>query len=245
MKQIALISFFILVHKMGIAQVISALDIVKKAIAAAGSDWRRPESLYLKGHADFYPKGEASQVIHFGHYEMARIFPSYNDAAHKANGQVAFIALEGDSTYFRLAFDGQKQRFQLAEKAKPYYKNFEFSNNFGFSIIRFADSPDFQLTRLADDQVEGFACYMIYVRDPKGNETTFGIDQQTFQIRQVAFDTAIGYHHRIYSDFAWNPSHTFVNPQRVRIYYEGRKWVDIRWTTFRVNEPIAAELFRP
>jgi hypothetical protein len=238
--------FFLFIANSSMAQnpELSALDIVKKAIAAAGSDWRRPQSLYLKGNADFYPNGMLSEKIHFDYYEMARVFPSKNEAAHKANGQVAFVAKEGNNTYFKLSFDGQKQNLDLSERAKPYIKNFELSNNFGFSIIRFADGEGFKLSRLADDQIDGHSCYMIHVVDPKNNQTTFGIDKESFQIRQVAFDTEIGYHHRIYSDFGWNKDKTFSNPGRIRIFYGGRKWVDIHWTEFTVNQPISEEKFK-
>lgn len=228
------------------AQQMTAQEILRKATEVAGGDtWQSPKTLVLKGDADITPMGlaDAKNKIHLDKYALYRVFPPYNDDAHKANGKVRFDANYGDSTYFKLIFDGKKNNMFLAERAKPYAKQFNLSNNFGFSIIRFADKPDFETLLLADDQVEGFPCYIIKIIDPKKNITVFAIDQKKFYIRMVAFNTEVGFHHRIYSDFTKVKNVNFLQPQRLRIYFEGLKWVDIHWKEFYVNEVINDKVF--
>jgi hypothetical protein len=228
------------------AQKLTALDVLKKATEVAGGEtWHNPKTLLLKGDADFTPYGLADEknAIHFDKYVMHRVFPPYNDEAHKMNGKVRFDAVYKDSTFFLLNFDGKKQTLNLSERAKSYSKQFNLSNNFGFSIIRFADKPEFQTTLLGDDYVDGFPCYMIKIIDPKKNQTVFGIDKKDFYIRQVAFSTEVGFHHRIYSDFVKAKNVSFLQPTRLRIYFEGLKWVDIHWREFYVNQAIDDKVF--
>ncbi|WP_448519121.1 hypothetical protein [Rhodoflexus sp.] len=223
---------------------LTAADILKRAVAVAGGDtWQRPQTLVLRGTADFFPDGRQDMHMHFDKYAMYRVYPSENDEAHKANGRVRFDAAEGDSVFFKLTFDGKISSTYLSPKAKPYEKHFAWSNNFGFGIIRFADSPGFRLDLLANDQVEGHPCYFIQITDPKQNKTMFAIDAKNFYIRMVGFNTEVGYHHRIYSDFKQAPNVSFLQPTRVRLYFEGTKWMDIRWNQFAVNQPIEPQVF--
>jgi hypothetical protein len=229
----------------GLAQsTLSAADILARAVAAAGGEtWQRPQTLSLRGEADFYPFGQLGGHLHLDQYAMWRVYPTENNEAHKANGKVRFDAAWGDSVFFRIAYDGQSPQTFLSGRAKPYEKHFSLSNNFGFGIIRFAGAPGFRLERLADDQVEGHPCYFLQIVDPKQNVTVFGIDQRKFYIRLVAFHTEVGHHHRVYSDFARARNVDFLQPTRVRLYFDGIKWMDIRWRKFTVNQPIADEVF--
>ena len=164
MKKNLVFSLIFILTKPIFSQKLTALEVLKKATEVAGGDtWQNPKTLLLKGDADFTPYGLADDknAIHFDKYTMHRIFPPFNDEAHKANGKVRFDAMYKDSTFFLLNFDGKKQTLNLSERAKPYAKQFNLSNNFGFSIIRFADKPEFQTTLLGDDSVDGFPCYMI------------------------------------------------------------------------------------
>lgn len=226
----------------------TALVIIKQAIAAAGGDtWQQPQTLELKGDATFTPFGKTDPAnkLEFNEYLMYRVFPSENTAAHQANGKVRFDAWAGKNNFMQLVFDGKATRNSLSEAAKPYQKHFSWSNNFGFGILRFADKEGFLLARLADDQVEGQECYVVQITDPKKMVTTFFVDRKTNFIRSVAFTTDVGYHHRIYSEFSKAPNVNFVQPQRVRLYFDGIKWMDIRWRKFKVNEPIADSVFVP
>jgi hypothetical protein len=174
------------------------------------------------------------------------VFPVENDAAHKANGKVRFDARRGKDVFMHLVFDSKITRNILSERAKPYQKHFSWSNNFGFGIIRFANQPGYVLTRLADDQIEGYPCFVVQITDPKKMTTNFWIDSQTYLIRSVAFTTDVGYHHRIYSDFVRkhiDATRFFSQPTRVRLYFDGLKWMDIQWTDVAVNQPIADAVF--
>lgn len=224
----------------------TATQILENVIAASGGEtWHSPQTLMLKGEAFFTPYGktDAAHFIHFDNYQLYRVFPSQNDEARKANGKIRFDAQYGSNDFFSLRFDGTHTNMNLSEVAKPYAKHFEWSNNFGFSIIRHAVSQGFTLERLTDDHMDGHDCFFIKITDAKGGETFYGIDQQLFYIRYLHFDTAVGHHHRIYSDFTKVEPQGFVQPQRLRIYFGGLRWMDIRWKEFGVNQPIDDEVF--
>lgn len=224
----------------------SARDIISMAVAASGGEtWQQPKTLFLKGDAIWTPYGktDATNQIKFDDYAMYRVFPADNDAARQANGRVRFDAKFGGTLYMQLIFDGKTTHNFLSDLAKPYQKHFSWSNNFGFGILRFADREGFQLDRLTDDQIEGFACYVVQITDPKKMITTFWIDQETKYIRSVAFTTDVGFHQRIYSDFKRAANVDFVQPTRVRLYFDGIKWMDIRWRQFNINEAIADGVF--
>jgi hypothetical protein len=225
---------------------LDAKKILQLAVAAAGGDtWQQPKTLVLQGDAVWTPYGkmDAAHRIRFDDYAMYRVFPTENDAARQANGKVRFDAKDGGNTFMQLIFDGRETQNFLSDRAKPYQKHFSWSNNFGFGILRFADREGFVVERLADDQVEGALTYVVQITDPKKQVTTFFIDQQSHYIRSVAFNTDVGYHHRIYSDFKRAPNVAFVQPTRVRLYFDGIKWMDIFWRQFNVNEPIADAVF--
>lgn len=224
-----------------------AIEILQNALTAAGGEiWQNPQTLRLEGIADFSPHGltDAAHFLHFDYYTLLRVFPQENVEAHRANGKVRIDATHGDNVFFKLKFDGQKSNMQMSEVAKRYGKYFEWSNNFGFSIIRHAGKEGFKALRLADDQVEGYPCHFVQITDPKQNITTFGIDQATFNIRLVQFVTELGFHHRIYSNFgpADNEPH-FIQAHRMRVYFDGVKWIDIVWQKAFVNETLADEWF--
>ena len=74
------------------------MEILQKAIeAAGGSVWQNPTTLQLSGQAHFTPFGSLAKALHFDTYRMYRVFPQHNEAAHTANGKVAF---ELDSRHY-------------------------------------------------------------------------------------------------------------------------------------------------
>ena len=221
------------------------MSLIEKIIAAAGGEvWRRPKSLQLSGTAFFSPFGKiGGDSTTLTTYDMKRVFPDQNLAAHSANGKVSFDAFYGaDDLFFQLKFNGQSSNIALGKIAKPYAEYFKWSNNFGFGILRFADQEAFTIENLVSDQIEGFDCNFIKVIDPKGHKTFFATDSEKHYIRMVGFTTDLGWHHRIYSDFQVTPS-GFVQPMQVRIYFDGIKWVDIKWLEVKVNEDIPNEVF--
>ncbi len=219
----------------------TAYQILHQVIESSGGEvWHSPKTLMLKGEAFFTPYGltDPAHFLHLDTYQLYRVFPESNDSARTANGKIRFDAQYGHNNFFSLRFDGKNTNMNLSDVAKPYAKHFEWSNNFGFSIIRHALGSDFKIIRLNDDDIDGHLCFMIQVTDPKEGHTFYGIDQNTFNIRYLHFGTAVGFHHRIYSDFTKVANQDFVQPQRLRIYFDGLRWMDIRWKSFEVNQKI-------
>ncbi len=221
----------------------SGLEIVQAATAAnGGASWQRPRTLYLEGRMTMFDGGAIDRQTQVDYYRMWRRFPARPGAAHAANGKVAFDARSGDQVVFQIAWDGNNTYNQdglVGETAGAA----QWSAAFGFGIIRFADQPGFTVTRLADDQVDGHPCYVVKVTDATGTDTLFGIDQDNLAVRMVGFDTPRGWHHRVYSEFAWHRQPDFRQPQRVRLYYDGRKTNEIYWHTFQVNGPLDDGVF--
>ncbi|MEM8986230.1 MAG: hypothetical protein AAGC95_05850 [Pseudomonadota bacterium] len=213
-------------------------EIVARATeAAGGAAWKRPKTLYFEGDMRMYADGLFSEETHVDRYVMRRILPTQSDDAHAANGMVRFDAYAKGEIVFQISFDGV-DTYDRNGRVDDAVATEQWSAAFGFGIIRFADGEGFSVDRLADDQVEGRACYIVQVTDPAGKETIFGIDKEGYEIRMVGFDTPRGWHHRVYSDFDWHENPRFRQPTRVRLYYDGRKTNDIRWPVFRVNVPL-------
>lgn len=222
----------------------SGKDIWAKAIESAGGEvWQNPRYLHLSGEARFSPYASIDKVLDFDTYEMYRVFPSESTAAHQANGQIRFEAKAGEEVFFRLCFDGKNSDIYLSEKAKPHAEHFKWSNNFGFGIFRFADRDGFTIERMVDDQVDGHPCYLLKITDASQTDTYFAVDKDAGYIRQVGFNTDLGWHHRTYSHFEKTAS-GFVQPERICIYFNGLKWMDIYWQHYEINVPPDEDIFR-
>jgi len=225
-----------------------AREIVRLAHAAAGGDsWKRPATLHLTGTAVLHNDGTAASRTEVPDYEMWRVFPAWNRAAHGANGKFRLDARNGGKVLYQISFDGQ-DTWNDKGKVEQAAASREWSENFGFGIIRFALDEGFEVTRMADDQVEGRPAWTVRVADPGGGRTLFWIDQDDHTVRKVGFDTPRGWHERIYSDFylvepAQSPGRHFQQPGRVRLYYDGAQVSDIRWTAATVDAPIADSVF--
>ena len=223
------------------AQELTPLEIAKKTIVASGGEtWRRPKTLQLAGTATIYWFGTPKRLTN---YKMWRVFPDENDGARNANGKVRFDAFEGDKLFFQIAFDGKNTFQNLSDEAKSQEELLRWGNNFGFSIFRFVENEGFKLERLPDDKVDGHLCYFIKIIDLKKTETIFGIDQKSFFIRAAFFKTPIGFHQRFYDDFKWHKNPRFIQPRSLRIFNDGVKTTEVFWTDFKVNKPIADEIF--
>ncbi len=220
-----------------------AREIVRLAHAAGGGDsWKRPKTLHLTGSATLYSDGTAASRAEVPHYEMWRVFPAWNRAAHGANGKFRLDARNGDATVYQISYDG-KDTWNDKGKVEQAAASREWSENFGFGIIRFALDEGFEVTRMADDQVEDRAAWTVRVADPGGGRTMFWIDQVDHTVRKVGFETPRGWHERIYSDFYMVERPRFQQPGRVRLYYAGALVSDIRWTAAVVDAPIADAVF--
>lgn len=219
---------------------LSATEIVRRATEAAGGEaWRRPETLHLEGVATLFRDGG---VTYADRYEMWRVFPTESDDAHRANGRVRFDAFADERIVFQTAYDGE-HTYDQNGRVPPERAQRDWSSAFGFGILRFALDDGFELVRLPDDEVDGHPCHSVKVVDPSGSETIFAIDRADYSVRMVGFSTPRGWHHRLYSDFAWHEEPRFRQPTRVRLYYDGVKTVDIEWRRFEIDVPLEDELF--
>jgi hypothetical protein len=233
---------FLLLLIPALAQELTPLEIAKKAIEASGGEtWRRPKTLQLSGTATLYFNGETYRM---SEYKMWRIFPAENDSAHTANGKIRFDAREENGkTFMQLIFDGKKSAEILSDEAKQNEQFLRLSNNFGFSIFRFVENPEFKLTRLPDDKIDGKPCYFFKITDAKKSDTIFAVDRKTFFIRYAAFQSALGLQQRYYDDFKQIKGTKFMQPRSLRIYNNGFKTTEVFWKDFKVNEAIADEVF--
>lgn len=221
---------------------LSAAEIVERAYEhAGGAEWVNPTSLLMEGYGLFWRDGE--RFTRYEPYRMWRVYPETKDAAHAADGRVRIEAFKDDEPVFQLAFDGEhtyNQDGRLEDSADSE----RWSSNFGFGVIRHALDDGYAVSRLPDDYVDGEPAYTVRVTDPKGGETLFNIRQDDFAIVGVGFETPRGWHERIYSDFFRNDDGGWLQPGRVRLYYDGVKANEIRWTRFVTGERYPLELFQ-
>jgi hypothetical protein len=219
----------------------SARIIVERATAAAGGEsWRRPRTLYLEGYGTFYaPDGTA--LINENH-RMWRVYPEFKPDAHNVDGKVRIESIRGGQTVSYTAFDGTRS-YGLNGILPPSSADTQWAENFGFGVIRFALDTGYSLARQPDDMVDGIPVYRIEVSDPKGAKTLFGISRRNYQILSVGFSTPRGWHERIYSNFFSKPGINWVQPGRVRLYYNGVKQNEIVWRDFRLNADFDDALF--
>lgn len=224
---------------------LSGAEIIARAHAAAGgADWAKPRTLIMTGKAVFFASGTQANHIVSPDYRMWRTYPTASAEAHAANGMVRIDAKRADgSLYYQIAFDGvdtynEKGAIPGAAASK------EWSENFGFGIIRFALNDGFSIDRLPDDEADGRPIYTVRVNDPGGGKTLFGITKDDFQVVWLGFATPKGWHERRYSHFYRNPGVSFTQPGRVRLFYDGVKQNEIWWTAYDLNQPIEPKLYR-
>lgn len=223
---------------------LTARQIVERAHAAAGGQaWLAAGTNVMRGQATLCRDGDPARCVHADRYEMYRVYPTELErGAHAGSGKFRLDAHVGDRVLFMVAFDGERSYDQNGPVPAERASSDEMSA-FGFSAIRFALQPGFAVERLSDDQVEGRPCHFVRVTDPTGARTLFGIDQQTLAVRSAGWQTPKGFHQRLYSDFYAVGDGGFVQPGRVRHFYDGVKTVDIRWTSAEIGQPIPDAVF--
>ena len=222
----------------------SARDIVLRAHAAAGGDaWLHAGSNIMRGHATLCREGRPEACVTADRYEMYRVYPTELAESHAGSGKFRLDAFVGERVLFQAAFDGEHSYDQDGIVPGPRAQTDE-GTGFGFSAIRFAIEEGFRLERLTDDQVEGRPSFFVRVTDPSGQTTLFGIDQQDYSIRSAAWQSPRGWHQRLYSEFyRVGGEEGFLQPGRVRHYYDGVKSVDIYWTSAELGTKIPDEVF--
>lgn len=221
---------------------LTAVEIIERAYEHAGGEhWVNPTSLLMEGYGLFWRGGK--DFVRYEPYRMWRVYPEGKSNAHAADGRVRIEALNGSEVVFQIAFDGVNTYNQdgLLEDAADSDR---WASNFGFGVIRHALDDGYQVERLPDDYVDGSAAYTIEIEDPGGSTTIFGVRQSDFAIVSVGFDTPRGWHQRIYSEFFRNADGGWLQPGRVRLYYDGVKANEIYWTRFETGEDYPPGLFR-
>ena len=220
---------------------LSAAEIVKRAHEAAGGNaWARPRSLYLFGNSTFF---QGTERTHFDRHEMWRVYPRTKASAHRADGKVRIRSSRDGVIGLDLAFDGQRTYVNGVASDEPGNSR-RWASNFGFGVIRHALDSGYSVTRLPDDQLDGKPTFTIRVTDPEDTHTIFGISRTDYAILMVGFDTPRGWHERVYSDFFSKPGIAWNQPGLVRLYYDGVKQNEVRWTDFVANQPIDPAVFR-
>lgn len=219
----------------------SAEQIVETVYAAAGGElWRRPQTLSMDGYAVFYPGGETRKNEH---HRMWRVYDAGKQDAHRVDGKVRIESIRGGQALINVAFDGKVTSTSTGPIPASGADN-QWSSSFGFGVIRHALDNGYSLQRLPDDLVDGHPAYLIQVIDPAGGSTQFHIAQNNHAILKVGFQTARGWHERVYSDFYSKPDTAWVQPGRVRLYYNGVKSNEVIWTDFTINDSLPDCLFR-
>ena len=223
---------------------LGARDIVARAHAAAGGEaWLKAGSNIMRGHATLCRDGRPEACVTADRYEMYRVYPTGLAAAHAGSGKFRLDAYVGDRVLFQAAFDGERSYDHNGMLSQPRAQSDE-GTGFGFSAIRFALEDGFRVERLTDDQVEGRPCFTLRVTDPSGQTTLFAVDQADYSIRSAAWQSPRGWHQRLYSEFyRVGGEGGFLQPGRVRHYYEGVKSVDIRWTSAELGTEIPDDTF--
>ena len=222
------------------AATLDAATIVARAHAAAGGDtWVNPATLTMTGYGLFFSGAEVRK--HDSH-RMWRVYPTRKSSAHQADGKVRIDSKIGDRFVFQIAWDGTHTYTKdgIVEDAADSAR---WQANFGFGSIRFALTDGYRVERLPDDRVDGFATYTVKVIDPTGTATLFGIGKGDYRIRWLGFATPRGWHERRYSDFFSKPGIDWVQPGRVRLFYDGVKANEIIWTDFNINTALDDDLF--
>ncbi|MBI1188609.1 MAG: hypothetical protein GC206_14970 [Alphaproteobacteria bacterium] len=224
-----------------IEQALDGREIVARAHAAAGGDaWVHPRSLHMIGEGVFYAAD--GRIDRHERYEMWRVYPAEKSAAHAADGRVRIQSWRNGETALLLAFDGVRS-YTAAGPQPPSEADRQWSENFGFGVIRYALDDGFSVARMPDDLVDARAAYVVRITDPHGQQTVFSIAQDDYAILRVGFATPRGWHERTYSDFFTRPGVSWVQPGRVRLTYNGVKQNEIFWRDFSVNEAMPDDLF--
>lgn len=221
----------------------NAEAIIEFAAAAAGGDaWRYAETNVMSGHATLCHGGDPQACVHADEYVMYRVYPTEISAVHAGSGKFRLDARVSGRVLFQSSFDGTHSWNHIGKVPEAEARDLQESN-FGFSAIRFAGRKGFPVERLVDDSIESRLCYTVRVSDPSGGSTLFWIDQLSGLILSVAWQTPRGFHRRIYSDYYRVDDPGFMQPGHVRLYYDGIKVNDIRWTSARINVTLDDNLF--
>ena len=219
--------------------------ILQRATEAAGGEgWANAKSLILEGRAVFWGASGAAPKSTADSYVMYRVFDPARSAAHAAEGKVRIIARDKRRPLWTVGYDGETSWNEKGIIPKAEADAF-WANNMGFGIIRHARKPGFKAERVADGEAGPHKIHFVRLTDPQGGVTLFGIDQQSFAIRRMAFMTPRGWHERHYDDFVRLKNPDWLQARSVSLFYNGVKANTVFWKTTKVNAQIDPALFSP
>lgn len=215
---------------------LGAAEILSRAHEAAGGEtWRRPTSLFMQGYSVMYRNGAA---VKYDRYEMSRVYAAQKGDAHKADGKVRIEAWKGDERMFVIAYDGERT-YDANGPVEDQSANARWASNFGFGSIRHALDEGWSQQRLPDDLIDGRLAHFVELTDPSGGTTRFAIAADDYAVLYVGFDTPRGWHERRYSEFFTKPGVSWVQPGRVRLFYDGVKQNEVIWQDFELEAEFA------
>ncbi len=218
----------------------SGAAIIEAAHEAAGGEtFARPGTLFLSGRNIIYDEGGDRT---WDRYAMWRVFADEKADAHAANGKLRIEAWRGGELEMLLSFDGEAT-YNESGRMADQSANAMWSSNFGFGAIRNALDTGWTQDRRADRAIDGKPAYLVELTDPSGGKTLFGIDQATFDILYVGFNTPRGWHERRYSDYFSKPGINWRQAGRVRLFYNGVKSNEAIWTDFEIGKPFGDAVF--
>lgn len=219
---------------------LSAADILARAHEAAGGDsWVHPGTLKLTGYNII--RRDGAEIV-WDRYAMWRVYAEDKADAHAVGGKVRIEAWTDDTLAMLLTFDG-RSTYNQNGLMEDQSANAMWGANFGFGAIRNGLDEGWSQSRLPDDLIDGAPAYMIELTDPSGGATRFGIRQSDHAVTYVGFDTPRGWHERRYSNFFAKPGVSWIQPGRVRLFYDGVKANEAIWTDFEVGEAFDDSVF--
>ncbi|WP_298468624.1 hypothetical protein [uncultured Erythrobacter sp.] len=224
---------------------LSPREVVERGLEAHGGEaFLDPQTLQLEGTATFFDPatGEVRSVA--DDYRMWRAFERGRKVAHGADGKVRIVANAGERNLFEVGYDGETTWTQDGIMPKAQADAY-WASNFGFGIVRSALDDGFALSFAPPRKVRGHRVSLIRITDPGGQETLFGFDVESGFIRYMAFDSARGFHERIYGDFVRLPDSGWVQARSVTLLYDGVISNTVLWTKVTVGEPIDPSVFTP
>jgi len=228
---------------------LSPREVVERGLAAHGGDlFLDPRTLRLEGTATFFDPATGKVRSVADDYRMWREFERGRTVAHGADGKVRILAKDGERALFEVGYDGAttwtQDGIMPKDRADAYW-----ASNFGFGIIRSALDEGFSLSFVPSRMVDGHSVALVRVIDPGGQQTLFGFDSESGFIRYMAFDSARGFHERIYDDFIRLPTKGeatgWVQARSVTLLYDGVINNTVLWTKTTIGEPIDPAIFAP
>jgi hypothetical protein len=224
---------------------LTAEEVVERGLDAHGGErFIDPGTLQLAGTATFYDASNGKVRSKADDYRMWREFERGRTVSHGADGKVRIIAKSGDEVLFEVGYDGETTWTQNGIMPKAQADAY-WANNFGFGIIRSALDDGFVLSFAPSRTVNGHDVSLVRVTDPVGQETLFGFDNESGFIRYMAFDSARGFHERIYDDFVRLPEIGWVQARSITLLYDGIISNSVFWKSATIAEPIDPSIFTP